>query len=372
MSDTQQSWSYDFDRVMTSIARATSAGIQSLSAPVLLDMARTLDEQFREAPAGSDYRRQLAIALLGIAAELDRRLAAADLDEDGLPVLDGLDWDANSPLAGVLDDVPPFGNRDQWAVAAGQEPRPRPPRPRRPRPRSTPQRPQSNGRQPRRWNGPRVAPPSGAIRAPEELPPYESLANQASQVLDGVGFGIGAIGEGAAVLEIYGAGAASATAGMAAFVAGILSLPLAAVAGHLGLSAANEIGAEMARRRAFMEGFADGLQNLAMQCMRSFDRNRGRFEDRSIRDLRPEDMQYVDPPSGPYNNPRSQFAASIMSMDAAREGYDAGRRQAMAWYRARDNEQRYKGRAMLLGMLREWGAGMADQILQQMRRQSGG
>jgi hypothetical protein len=60
---------------------------------------------------------------------LERRLGKAAKDGSGLPKLTGqIQWDANSPLAGTLVDIAPFGAGDLWTSASAAAPQPKPPK----------------------------------------------------------------------------------------------------------------------------------------------------------------------------------------------------------------------------------------------------
>ena len=80
---------------------------------------------------------QTLMVIHGILAE---RFATASLTEDALPDLPPREYprrtdspvDPSSPLAGIVEDIPPFGNIDLWAGLAGDVPRA--PRRRRPPP----------------------------------------------------------------------------------------------------------------------------------------------------------------------------------------------------------------------------------------------
>jgi len=51
---------------------------------------------------------------------LNERLQSAPLNVEGLPELEGIEWNPSSPVAGTLEDVPPFGNIDTWTALSGQ------------------------------------------------------------------------------------------------------------------------------------------------------------------------------------------------------------------------------------------------------------
>ena len=81
-----------------------------------------------------------------IHATLDERFATASLTEEALPDLQARQYprrtdspvDASSPLAGAVEDIPPFGNVDRWAGLARDVPLPPPRRRRLPSPQPEP------------------------------------------------------------------------------------------------------------------------------------------------------------------------------------------------------------------------------------------
>jgi hypothetical protein len=89
-------------------------------------LALRLDTQLLGSGPGSEEtearRAGNARRLLRIAEILERRLAAAPLGEDGVPLVPGLPQRPGSPLAGALEDVPPFGNIDIWRTIAASAP----------------------------------------------------------------------------------------------------------------------------------------------------------------------------------------------------------------------------------------------------------
>ena len=85
--------------------RMTNDELQRRSA----DFSRRFD-----AESDPKVRRQYARQLLRMEAELARRIADAPRDVTELPVLDGVEWDAGSPNAGIVGDLHPFQNHDLW------------------------------------------------------------------------------------------------------------------------------------------------------------------------------------------------------------------------------------------------------------------
>ncbi len=88
------------------------------AASALVELAESLDDQFQNSNLETVCRGELARSLLEIYCLLERRIERAPLDEDGLPQVSGIEWEADSPNAGILDDVAPFGNSDLWRVSA--------------------------------------------------------------------------------------------------------------------------------------------------------------------------------------------------------------------------------------------------------------
>jgi hypothetical protein len=110
------------------------ARLRRASTPRLLALARAADRELMQAlehgTAGAAEHRpshSRAALLLAIYAIVNRRLARAPLDaRTFLPVVRGIAWDAGSPAAGDIADVPPFGNAPLWAALALGLPRPSP------------------------------------------------------------------------------------------------------------------------------------------------------------------------------------------------------------------------------------------------------
>lgn len=95
----------------------------------LTDVAVGLNAELMSGRLGERMTVERARTLISIYHILETRLQSpnAHLDEDGLPQpvaspyrleedrgIDELDWDSSSPLAGIVDDILPFGNLDYW------------------------------------------------------------------------------------------------------------------------------------------------------------------------------------------------------------------------------------------------------------------
>ncbi|MCA9734977.1 MAG: hypothetical protein H6696_14825 [Deferribacteres bacterium] len=65
---------------------------------------------------------ELAKLLIQIYNNVERRISSSDtpMDENGLPIVPGISWNANSPNAGTLEDINPFGNIDNWHAISRQ------------------------------------------------------------------------------------------------------------------------------------------------------------------------------------------------------------------------------------------------------------
>jgi hypothetical protein len=99
----------------------------------LIDVAVSLNAELMSGRLGPQMTRERARTLLSIYRTLQERLRSpvARTDEDGLPQtpgspyrlegeqqLDDIDWEASSPLAGMLEDIAPFSNVDLWTSLA--------------------------------------------------------------------------------------------------------------------------------------------------------------------------------------------------------------------------------------------------------------
>ena len=76
----------------------------------------------RERQWGPAERQEGFRTLIALYDEMDRRVRAAPMGDDGLPRLKGIRWDPGSPLAGTTADISPFQNLDWWHVNLRQMP----------------------------------------------------------------------------------------------------------------------------------------------------------------------------------------------------------------------------------------------------------
>lgn len=107
-------------------AALMDSGASGINLDSDVQQARDLQSQFDQARDAAQKGR-IARELLAIATRVERRLSRAPKDANGRPTLTGdVQWAANA--TGVLADIPPFGNKDQWAAASAAAPPPPPPR----------------------------------------------------------------------------------------------------------------------------------------------------------------------------------------------------------------------------------------------------
>ena len=114
------------------------AGSSVQEASALVELARKLQARWRgragswplyesskPGKLGPDLERVLLAGLLRLYDELDTRIRAAPMAADGLPDLKENSWplapgesiwDLSSPLAGIADDIAPFGEKQDWVV----------------------------------------------------------------------------------------------------------------------------------------------------------------------------------------------------------------------------------------------------------------
>jgi hypothetical protein len=109
------------------VVRRTDRALLAMSSEDLVARARELDAAL--AGAEEPQRRQNARTLIEIYGILQDRVARGEYRPGA---------GSGSPLAGMLDDVAPFGNLDMWHTIAGADV-PRSPRRRRPDPTPTPE-----------------------------------------------------------------------------------------------------------------------------------------------------------------------------------------------------------------------------------------
>lgn len=119
----------EIDRIRADQEVVTRAAYGLYSTDGLTDVAVGLNAELMSGRLGERMTVERARTLISIYHILETRLQSpnAHLDEDGLPQpvaspyrleedrgIDELDWDSSSPLAGIVDDILPFGNLDYW------------------------------------------------------------------------------------------------------------------------------------------------------------------------------------------------------------------------------------------------------------------
>jgi hypothetical protein len=103
---------------LASLGRASTARLLALARVADRELDRMGALNNGEGLVAHPVRSRLEL-LLAIYAIVNRRLARAPLDpQTFLPVVKGISWDAASPAAGDIADVPPFGNAQRWAALA--------------------------------------------------------------------------------------------------------------------------------------------------------------------------------------------------------------------------------------------------------------
>jgi len=91
---------------------------RSISNQELIARARFLSQYLLGACAdfGPQAQSETARLLIDLEEEMTRRLSEAEIAENGLPVLDGINWHLDDPLAGITSGIDPFGMLDVWTT----------------------------------------------------------------------------------------------------------------------------------------------------------------------------------------------------------------------------------------------------------------
>ena len=92
----------------------------------LIAKARFLNRYLMGACArfGAQAQSETARLLIDLKEEMARRLRQAEIDSNGLPVVDGVTWNPDDPLAVVTTGIPPFGMLDVWITYLRNSPTP--------------------------------------------------------------------------------------------------------------------------------------------------------------------------------------------------------------------------------------------------------
>jgi len=114
-------------------ARLLGRNLRAQSPASLIHRARRLQGTLDQVQIGDGHRSADAVetrraalsSLVALYDEMDRRVTRAPVDTTGLPQLEGVTWQAGSPLAGAIMDIEPFNQRDMWTAELPQLPRPR-------------------------------------------------------------------------------------------------------------------------------------------------------------------------------------------------------------------------------------------------------
>jgi len=86
----------------------------------LIRAADYLNRVFEASPSPSPVRPAAAGVLVFLYHLVDGRLRRAPLGPDALPQVDGVVWRRGSGLAGLIEDIDPFGMLDVWVINADQ------------------------------------------------------------------------------------------------------------------------------------------------------------------------------------------------------------------------------------------------------------
>lgn len=98
--------------------KAERGRLGQVAAGELVESATSLNAAWRTT-SNAEVRSSLARVLLTLYIHLSERLRLAPTNADGLPDLPGIGWTSHSPLAGLLEDIPPFSAADEWAGTIG-------------------------------------------------------------------------------------------------------------------------------------------------------------------------------------------------------------------------------------------------------------
>lgn len=106
------------DWELATIERSFHATITNQSNRFLIRMAVSRNQRLLHpsSPMGPQEQSAIAETLILIYNTLDARIQAAPLDEDAMPEVEGMEWDPDDPLAGVLESISPFGMLDVWTT----------------------------------------------------------------------------------------------------------------------------------------------------------------------------------------------------------------------------------------------------------------
>ena len=108
----------EIDNTRASLEKGYQARYLQESNSEMLEDVRRLDEKLSKPDVEVGPKEKSAIAenLIAMQRELNHRANVAPLDASGTPIMEGVQWNPNSPLKGILEDLPEFANSDRWGT----------------------------------------------------------------------------------------------------------------------------------------------------------------------------------------------------------------------------------------------------------------
>lgn len=320
MSNPSDRWASLFSD-LTLLQQVVRAGLAHAETGILLQRASNLEGEFESGFTNRAYRSAVAATLIAIHDILSARLLTAPIDQDGLPVLPGIRWNPRSPLAGALQDIPPFSALDSWVAALEPAMAAR---------RHHPPRPSGNLRLPELIIQGRV--PSNVTRVPRPQLPRDALRAPSGLLSDDISTWLDVIGTAS---DLAGFAAELLGAAAVEFGIGVFGVALAIVGVPVTMWATQQEAEKLASYNGYLRGFSESLEALWMPYL---GRN-------------PADLE-------PWP-PIVQFAGQIRSdgsstSDAAALGYRAGVRKSNEYVRKLEREKRHKGQLFLLAAARTY------------------
>lgn len=104
------------DETAATIQRAFQANIPNMSNIAIIEEAKSLNNKILQSAdeVGPLEKSAIAETLIKLFDTLDARIKAAPLDNKGLPIVKGVKWKKNDPLAGIIEAISPFGMREYF------------------------------------------------------------------------------------------------------------------------------------------------------------------------------------------------------------------------------------------------------------------
>ena len=106
----------EIDTLHANLEDVFRAGLRSLNNSDMIKMAIQKDEKLykTDTVVGPKEKSSIATTLIEMYNILDARIKVAQRGSNGLPSVEGIKWEVNDPLAGILEAILPFGNLDFW------------------------------------------------------------------------------------------------------------------------------------------------------------------------------------------------------------------------------------------------------------------